>query len=199
MRTAYLVIVVCGIGIFVCGFLDQIRPSLLGTVGIVICILGLMTALIASFVFGLVSWRKLSRWWMGPALLCIAFLLGIRISGNMRMDEAIGDWWFKKHMAPYVKIVDSIQNGAVSYSPNFTRINDITNLPPHIRYVSAARCSDGSVLVEFRIKTSFPLSPIGYLFKNYAETNNCITANMGPEHHWHYLRHITGNWYRFGY
>jgi hypothetical protein len=194
MRTAYLLIIVCVIDLFVFGFLGQIRPSMLMDAVSLIGLLGLLISLIATLVIGLVSWRKTSRGWMGPALLCIAFLLGIKICGNMGIWEATGDWWFKKHMAPYVKIVDLTQGGAIHCNQNFATIRDITNLPPHIRYVSAACCPDGSVLVEFRIDTlPFPLR--GYLFKNYAETNNCIKG----QHQWHYLRHITGNWYEFAY
>jgi len=204
IRTVYVLIAICGIGLFLATFLDALRPSPLGSIPfgeivVVICVLGLMSELIVSLIIGLVHWRKSTRWWMGPALLCIAFLLGLRICGDIGIQEAIGNWWFKKHIGPYVEIVDSIQSSAIPCNPNFARIGNITNLPPHVRYVSAARCPDGAVLVEFRSKTVIPLSPIGHLFKNYGETNNCITANMGPEHHWHYLRHITGNWYEFWY
>jgi len=174
MRTAYILISVCGIGFFAFAFLGQIRPSALEDAISVTCLLGLLTALIATLIIGLARWRKSSRWWMGPTLLCIAFFVGIKICGNAEVWTATGDWWFKKHIASYVAIVDSIQSGAIRCSPTFDRIYNVTSLPPYTKYVSAARCPDGSVLVEFHSRADFPPPPMGYLFKNYTETNSCI-------------------------
>jgi hypothetical protein len=156
----------------------------------------LVFALIATLIIGLARWKKSSRWGMGPALLCIAFISSMMICRKIGVWVAVDDWQFKKQMADFVKTVDSIKSGDVPCSPSLTLI-DIKNLPRHIRAVDAACCPDGSMIVEFHLATGIPLVHTGYLFKNYTETNNCIADNMRPEQRWHYLHHITGNWYKF--
>jgi len=92
-------------------------------------------------------------------------------------------------------IVDSIKSGAVPCSSTITIIN-IPDLPPYIRYVAAARCNDGSVLVEFYSKACSFAGHSGCLFKDYTQTNSCFADYTKLEQEWR-LRHITGNWYRF--
>jgi hypothetical protein len=156
-----------------------------------ICSLGLLFALITTLIVGLASWRKSSRWWMGPSLLCFAFIV---IFFTYPIN-AVDNWFFKKHMAPYVAIVDSIQSGAIPCSSTIGNVN-ITNLPPYIRDVAAARCPDGSVLVEFFSKACSFAGHSGCIFKDYTETNSCFADYAKLEQEWH-LSHITGNWYIF--
>jgi hypothetical protein len=193
MRTAYKLIVLCGVGLLLSQFLVTPGPSFFQILIFLISSLGLVFLFIATLITGLASWRKKSRLWMYPALLCIAFILSFVTCAMVGVPSAIDNWHFKKHMAGYDKIVDSIRSGAVPCGSTITGIN-ITNLPPGIRNILAARCLDGSMLVEFVGKGSSFAGHSGYLFKN-TETNNYIADYMKRENI--YLSHITGDWYRF--
>jgi hypothetical protein len=167
MQTAYRIIIVCGIGLFLSDLPLTVVPNLIQPLFVLGCSLGLLFALIATLVVGLVRWRKLSRWWMGPALLCMAFILCFIICGRIEMRLGGDHWLFKRNMEPYVKIVDSIKSGAVPCGSKIAGIN-ITNLPSGIRNVAAARCSDGSALVLFAAKGSSFAGDFGYLYKDYS-------------------------------
>ena len=190
MRTAYRIISVCGIGLFLSVWPFAVVQTLLQMAIMEICSLGLLFALITTLIIGFASWRKSSRWWMGPSLLCFAFIVIFFTYPR----NAVDNWFFKKHMAPYVAIVASIQSGAISCSSTIGNVS-ITNLPPYIRNVAAARCPDGSVLVEFFSKACSFAGHSGCLFKDYTETNSCFADYTKHEQIWH-LRHITGNWYK---
>ncbi len=192
MRTAYRIITICGVGLFISMWPFAVVQTLLQMAVMEMCSLGLLFALITTLIIGLARWRKLSRWWMGPSLLCVAFVLGFIIYHPRIQVDA---WWFKKNMAPFAKIVDSIKSGAIPCGPTIANIN-ITNLPPYIRNVAAARCPDGSVLVEFYSKACSFAGHSGCLFKDYAETNSCFADYTKLEQEWR-LRHVTGNWYKF--
>jgi len=190
MRIAYRLITICGVGLFLSVWPFAVVQTLLQMTVMLACSIGLLFALITTLIIGLASWRKSSRWWMGPALLCVAFILGFITYPRI----GVADWWFKRHMAPYAKIVDSIQSGAIPPSTTIADVN-VTNLPPYIRNVRAARCPDGSVLVVFFSKACSYAGHSGCLFKDYTETNSCVADYTKYEQIWH-LRHITGNWYK---
>jgi hypothetical protein len=200
MRTAYRLIILFGVGLFLSLLLPfTIGPNLfltfLQTTVALICFFGLVFAAVATLIIGFFSWRKPSRLWMCPALLCLALILSFLVCSKFGVWADVDTWWFKQRMTPYVKIVDSIQSGVIPCSPTIAGI-DITNLPSGISGVAAARCSDGSVLVEFYGTGSSFAGNMGYLFKNYTETNNCIADNIKPEKVKH-LHHIIDNWYKF--
>ncbi len=157
--------------------------------------LGLAFTFIVTLIMGLARWRKTSRSWIGPTLLCVVFILSILFIRNTGVFVALGDRQFMKHRDDYTSIVDQIKTGAVPCGSSLTKIN-IQNVPSHISSVWAARCPDGSIFVEFNLKPHIPQTSRGYLFKNYAETNNCFDEITKPEHRYH-LSHITGNWYEF--
>ncbi|SRR5260221_5457120 len=200
MRTAYRLIVLFGVGLFLSSLLpftigpNWIPAMLQNTVSLV-CFFGLVFAFIVTWIIGFILWRKSSRLWMSPALLCIVLIISFIICERSGVSSFVDTWWFKQRMAAYVKIVDSIQSGAVPCSPAIARI-DIKNLPSGIGSVAAARCPDKSVLIEFYGKDGFFAGHTGYLFKHYTETNNCISENIKPEQVKH-LQHIMDDWYRF--
>jgi hypothetical protein len=192
MRIAYRLIILFGIGLFLSELLVTPGPNFFQIAIFLISFLGLVFAFITSLVVGFTSWRKSSRSWMYPALLCIAFILSFIIFGRLANVET---WRFKRNMGVYDKVVADIQSGAIPCGSTITRI-DISNSPPGIRNIMAAHCPDGSILVEFVGEGSSFAGHSGYFFKNYTETNSCFADYSKLEHEWH-LRHMTGNWYRF--
>jgi hypothetical protein len=189
MRIAYRVIIICGVVLLLAQLLFSIERVLFLLIIEIACAFCLVFGLIITFIMGLVSWRKSSGWWMGPSLLCAAFILSALIIGRVNGNQ------FKKHMDDYVKVVDLIKSGAVPCGSRYSQI-DVTNLPPHISSVWAARCPDGSLFVEFNLKPHIPQTSRGYLFESYTETNNCLDEMTKPEHRYR-LSHIADNWYEF--
>ena len=194
MRIAYRLIILCGVGLFLSQLPLTIAPNLFQPMLFGVFFLGVVFVLIATLIMGLVSWRKSSRWWMGPALLCMAFILSFIIWGRIETWAGFDHLLFKRNMAPYVNIVDSIKSGAISCGPTIANIHSITNLPPGIRNIDAVRCTDGSVLVLFVAKGSSFAGHMGYLFKD-TETNNYIADYIKREQI--RLSLMTGNWYEF--
>jgi len=195
MRTAYRFIILWGGSLLLSQLLVTPGPNIFQGAVFLICFLGLVFTFITTLIVGFASWKKSSRLWICPALLCIAFILSFIICARIGVPSSVDAWRFKKHMAAYDKIVDSIQSGVVPCGSTITGIN-ITNLPSGIRNILAARCPDGSVFVEFVGKGSSFAGHSGYLFKDYTEPNNCFANKIKPEQNWH-LRHITGKWYKF--
>jgi hypothetical protein len=197
MKKAYIFISICGIGLFLSALPLTVAPSLLQSLLGGVSILGLLFAVVATLIVGLVWWRKSSHWWIGPPLLCVAFVLGFIICEGILTRTGLDHWLFKRNMAPYVKIVDSIKNGTIPCGPTNTYIAYIDgkrNLPAGIRDIQAMHCSDGSTLVLFVAKGSSFAGHMGYLFKD-AGTNSDIVDFMKREQIG--LIPITNNWYQF--
>ncbi len=194
MRTAYRLIILFGVSLLLSQFLVTPGPNFFQILIFLISFLGLAVAFIVTLIIGIASWRKTTRSWIYPTMLCVAFILSFIACVRLGLPSAVDAWQLKRNMAAYDTVVNSIQNGAIACGSTITAINT-TNLPSGIRNILAVRCPDGSVFVRFVGNGSSFAGHSGYLYKNYTETNNCITENVKSEHE--YLQHITGNWYRF--
>lgn len=182
-----------GAGLLLSQLLVTPGPNFFQFVLVSVCFLILIIAFVATIILGLVSWRKSSSKWMFPSMLCILFILSFLFCVKIGIPSEIEMWKFQKHISYYEKIVNGIQNGEIQCGSTITGI-DTTNLPPGISSITAAHCPDGSLIVQFLGKGSSFAGHVGYLFKNYTETNNCISENIKPD--WR-LKHLTGNWYKF--
>lgn len=193
MRIAYLLITIFGVGLFLGSLPSSVGVSLFQAFTLGPCFFALLILFLWTFITGLAKWRKTSRWWMGPALFCVALIF----FNTLAFKLVGGDWQFKHHKDDYVKIVNSIQSGAIPCSSTIDIIN-VSNLPPHIGNVRAMRCADGAVLIIFMGNGGCALGGhAGYIFKGYSETNDCIPENMRPEHFLQFVYHIQGSWYGF--
>jgi hypothetical protein len=195
MRTNYLLISICGISLFLSLLLSAVMPTSISHIGVLVFDCILVGLLIGNLIMGLVRWRKSSRLWMGPAVLCIAFLFAVAVCAKIGIWTAISDWRFKSHISAYDRVIESIQAGTLPCSDTFATLN-YSDLPPNIRNIRASCCPDGSMLVECYNKGSSSAGHTGYLFKNYLGTSDCVANNVKLERIWR-LHHITGNWYRF--
>jgi hypothetical protein len=193
MRAEYGRIIILGIGFFLCLAALQVRPFLLYIIGVAGFFLGLAVQLIATFVIGLMRWRKSSRWWMVPSVVCLAFISTAPL--DTRVGIIFADWEFETHLREYVKIVDDVKSGAIPCDTTLGIII-LNPLPSNVKRITAARCPDGAVIVVFTVGTGFPLIHTGYLFNGCGENNNCITQYKSLESKWS-LRHVVGDWYRF--
>jgi hypothetical protein len=190
MRIVYSWIFICGLVFVVTVVLLSAAPHALFFLANLISLAGLVICLIAALILGGSQWCRLSRWWFGPAVLSLVFILTIRIVGPLGV--ALGDWQFKTRINEYVRIVGYVRTPEANCGPTFAKIH-IGNLPLHIDQVIAACCGDGSISVQFQTLSGIPGVHAGYCFVDHSATNNCF--GMRPD--WPYVRSLGGNWFRY--
>ena len=198
MRLLYWLIVVAGVLYFSLSLYTCVRPEWLGTIVSFLAFGFLGVTLVVTAILGLAKWRRLSRFWMMPTLLCLAFLLSARLT--VRLGQRIKDQEFETRESEYLKVVDGVKNGTIPCGPSCNAkltVFQTANLPPNVRVLIGARCDNGQVVVAFLANTDVPLLHEGYVFKGYDENSSCVTEAMRPENKWAYLRHVTERWYHF--
>jgi hypothetical protein len=194
MRIANRIIIVLGCCFFMFSLYAHILPSLICIAGAFLGFFILVLALLATVVLGLVRWRKSTRSWMIPVLLCLAFMSSAWINGPIGVF--IADQLFRSHLNEYSQVVDDVRSGVIPCGAGLS-ILDIKEYPTHIIAVKGARCTNGAVVVAFLVSTDIPLLHEGYVFKGYAETNTCVADEIRPERQWPYVRHVMEKWYHF--
>src|SRR5450631_722036 len=184
MRKLYWSIVVLGIGCFALGLSTYAVPEAL-------CVL-LAGALFFALVFlflvvssvGLTQWRKTSRSWFVPALLCLFFIL-CRWYFASPLGQRIADRRSEKHLAEYSEVVKGFRDGTLVcesmcngdwYSVKSTKTQQEPRQPTGVRLIWGERCDDGGLALLFLFDTDVPLLHEGYIFKSYGEKSNCNTS-----------------------
>jgi hypothetical protein len=195
MRASTILGGLCGFGILLSLLMSAIAPN----VWLIFCTLffnfALAVVVLVSLFLGLVRWRKSSKWWFAPTLFCILFWFGIIVSGRSGIFEFAADWRFRNHIDQYKTIVQAVEDGDIASGETIAPITP-PQLPPGTQVVRAARCHDGSMLVEFLDNGSSFAGHAGFVFKNYPGTGNCIVRGAAREQSWR-LRQLAENWYRF--
>jgi hypothetical protein len=192
-------IVVVGSSYLLLNLYAYIWPQWLCIILSVVTLAGLVLALLATAVLGFFKWKKTSRWWMGPALICLAFLSGGTWL-TRPMGRLIADWRFAESSGEYIKVVDEVRDGTISCPAECRQkltVLEAKGLPNRTRAIIAARCDTGAVVVGFLLDVDAPLVHEGYVYKGYQESDACILEAMRPEQRWPYVRHVRGNWYHF--
>lgn len=200
MRRAYRLVVALGSIHFLLTLYIFIAPGWLSVPMAFLTLMSLALALLVTAILGFVEWRKSSRLWMAPALLCLTFMSSGWIIPPP-IGRAVRDWRFTRHLDQYNRVVDGVRNGAISCShgpcgAEFDSI-DVKYRPPQVRTISAARCSEDAVVVVFLIDADVPLLHHGYVYRRYTEADTCVRGDLRPERRWPYLRHVVGDWYHF--
>ena len=110
------------------------------------------------------------------------------------LTERYSDWRFEQHLGEYEKILTDLNGPQIAEGANFVDVHSIREAPAGVVMIKAAHCTKTAVVVKFVTSVSGRVEK-GYLFKGCDDT----TAIYGPGgvEHQYYLRHITGNWYRF--
>lgn len=202
MRKMYRLIVAVGISCFFLRLSTFVVPEVVCVLLSILAFVSLVVILIIALRLGFIRWQKCSRLWLVPSLACLAFILCAYYS-TPPLGRYISDWRFGKHLAEYSSVVDGLRNGTISCAaPCNANVEVIATSirPAHIRDIWGAHCDDNGLIVLFRVDTDVPLLHEGYFFKNYGESSNCNIHSVSPEVSWPhvpYIRHITGQWYRF--
>ena len=190
MRANYLIVSVCGVGALAAILLQTFAPTCLGVFVFGFALLLLAAVTVATAIFSLTRWRKESGQWTGPMMLCVSFWLVLIAFGKLGIWRAIDDWWFKRRLPYYSKIVDSLRAGALPCNKHLDN-----GLPPFIKGANSTCCADGGLWVVFIDSSSSAVGHIGFVYKDYLPTSECAEELRKQEKEWR-LRHITGNWYR---
>lgn len=193
------VTVVVGIGYYALALSTHIAPTMVCVFLSFVLLAALVISLLIALIVGFSRWRHSSRLWPIPALVCLVVILGTYLTPPI--GRVISDRLFKRHYAEYSNIVRGLKDGTIPCPfPNEAKwlgeIN-VTRLPAQIRDIRGANCSDGGVVVYFRLDTRVPFLHEGYFFKGYGDSSNCNFGSMAPAQNWRYIRHVTGRWYHF--
>src|SRR5947207_15124120 len=107
VRAPYRIIVVVGVVYFLLVVSMYSKPFWLCILLVVLTLLFLAIGLLVTAIVGFTKWRRLSRLWMMPALVCLAFILSAWFAPPM--GRFIADWEFRRHLVEYVRVVDDVR------------------------------------------------------------------------------------------
>ncbi len=161
----------------------------------------LIALLLVSLYLGYARWRKACRLWFGPSAVCLGVLMALHFASAL--GDVISDRMFEKHIDEYHRVVNGVRNGSLSCAAACNAelaMIEARIRPPYIQEVLGARCNDGGIIVLFLVDTDVPGLHEGYFFKDYGKSSDCNVRSVSPELGWPhvpYIRHITGQWYRF--
>jgi amino acid transporter len=201
MKKLFWLVLAAGSSCFILKLSTFVIPEAICVLVSIPVLITLVVLLIIAAGVGFIVWRKSSRIWPVPALVCLAFILSTYYFTSP-LGQFISDWRFERHLAEYSRVVDGLRNGTISCeAPCNADVEVIKTAigPPHIQEIWGARCNDNGVIVDFLDGTDVPFLHEGYFFKDYGEKSNCNTRSVSPDVGWPhvpYVRHITGHWYR---
>ena len=159
----------------------------------------LVVALFLSATYGFRVWRRSSRLWILPALMCLAFLVSTWYTAAP-VGQFMADWEFKRHLNEYLRVVEDFKSGRIpcrhGCNGEFDRL-DTGDGMKNIMFLLAAHCEDGTVGMAFLVGTDVPLLHEGYFFKGYGDGSACRADPYSLEKKWPYVRHVEGQWYHF--
>ena len=165
-------------------------------------LIALVVFLTVAVVVGFTKWRKRSKSWLLPSLVCLAFLLCSFYVASPT-GRYISDKIFEKRFDDYARVVSDFRDGNIlctNVCAGNVEVIQTTNHLARIRDIWGTHCDDGGAIVLFRSATDAPLLHEGYMFKDYGNRSNCGKLFGSREFAWShlpYMRHVTGNWYRF--
>jgi len=188
-----------GFGCFVLNVCNFAWPESICLLITLVLFIALLVLTVVAGISGFKEWRKCSRFWAAPSLVCLVCVVAAFFWAPP-IGEAISDRIFERHVIEYSKVVDGIRNGTIScQTPCEAEFGFIQmeNKPTHVRALLGARCDDGGVSVLFLLNTDVILHHEGYLFRNFGTKSNCNPGKMRSELDKYYIRHIAGPWYHF--
>lgn len=202
MKKMFALILAAGSSFFVLTLSTYVIPEAVCVLLTLLVFVGLVGILIVASTVGFISWRRSFRSWPVPALVCLAFIVCTHYFASP-IGRYISDWRLERHVAEYSRVVEGLRNGTISCATpcnGNVEVIEATSRPAHIQVIWGARCDDNGVIVLFLVDTDVPLLHEGYFFRDYGEKSNCNTRSVSPDVGWPhvpYVRHITGQWYRF--
>jgi len=191
-----------GVILFAFGVSSYVYPEFLAVAFCLFLVAVLMLLLVIASIVGAMKWRKHTKGWFVPALVCLAsLLLWWRVASPL--GQLVSDRMFERNLADYSAIVSKFRSGDLKCSDDCEGKRSPINLMSHVPRVFdvwATHCNDGGVVVLFRLDTDVPLLHEGYVLKDYGEAGDCNRLygwRESPSEELPFIRHVEGNWYRW--
>ena len=198
MKRAFYITGVLGVLYILMTIYAHAFPSWASIIVVLLAFVALVVMSVLELVAGYSTWRHVSRLWMMPGLLSLAFLLCSEASAPV--GSRIADWQFKRRLPQYTAVVNEFKEGVVScITPcrGTLGVLQAPSPPRGIRALRGARCDDGNVVIAFLLDTRVPLLHEGYIFNGMKEQQKCNGGSLEPEKNWQYVRRVVGDWYHF--
>ncbi len=204
MRRACWVSGISGAILFLLHLSVIVVPEFVCLVAAVALFIGLAAGTFATAWMGVTYWRKSSRLWMAPSLLCVASL-AVAWWLPRPLGMALSDWRFKNSLGSYAAVVDKVQKGDVSCTQgpcgqrvNVLSVERLQNRPAQVKGIHVVHCTVGTVLVVFYSDSDVPLYHAGYVYSS-GDAKKCTVPGVDVGHAYGLgkLRHVTGEWYEF--
>jgi len=199
MRRLSCINAVTGFAYTLLGILAHARPEFLCLLLLLAALLALVVQLFVDLFLGIRAWRRESRLWWIPMVICAVFLsAGWFLAPPI--GRAIADWKFRKHVAELNVIVNGISDGSIQCEgPCVTAFAplDLATPPRNIRAIFAERCDPRTVIVAFLLKTDVPLLHEGYFYKSSGADDHCAKEGSWEKEKYLYERSLTGDWHHF--
>lgn len=130
------------------------HPKIICLALLIVLLLAMLVAQIRLLLVGFLRWRRSTKFWLMPAVVCAAVISLSLCFGSMA-GRHISDLVFRKHSDEYLKIVAAFHDGSLncvtSCSGNVGMI-ETAALPADVRQVYGTHCDGGGVLVLFSLR-----------------------------------------------
>ena len=177
------------------------RPEIICLALLIVLFWGMFVTQIRLLLVGVLRWKKSTKFWLMPAVVCAA-VISLSLCFGSTAGRHVSDLVFRKHSDEYLKIANAFRDGSlncVTSCNGDVKMIETATLPADVRQAYGTHCDGGGVLVLFSLKTDVPLVHEGYLFRDYAETGNC-SERFGSHgivwSHVPYVRKLDQHWYR---
>lgn len=166
MRNAYKISIILGITCFLSVLYSYIKPEILCVMLGLATFVGLALAFVITAFIGFTRWRKSSRLWMMPMVICLTFLAAAWLSKSV--GRFVADWQFARYSSEYLLVVDDVRNGRISCPAECgmkLTVIEVMPMPTHVRAILAAHCNNNVVIVGFLSDIDVPLVHEGYFYR----------------------------------
>src|ERR1700743_2443205 len=106
MEKTFRWILAFGSVLFVLSLLIYMLPNFAFILLLFLVLAILVVLLFVALTVGWSKWRKSSKFWPMPALVCLAFLLGSFYAASP-VARYLSDGMFKRHLGDYTRVVEN--------------------------------------------------------------------------------------------
>lgn len=112
----------------------------------------------------------------------------------------LADYQFKKHLAEYNEVVAEVKrtkNVQTVALVEAIRAKHLEYLLHNLRFISATRCEDNSIVVAFTLNTQVMLLHEGYIYSDNLTSCKVASDGIPIESKWPYIRPVIADWHHF--
>ena len=156
--------------------------------------LGMVAAIVRSFVLVFLDWRHVGWRSMLPFLICVLSIIS-SFELALRIREKIFEW----SLPSYEAVVQQMQSGKIlvptNSLPRSIPLPDTLPQPRLSHSVTACRDTNGVLMVVITTEGGFPVSHSGYLFSS----SGSISPGSAPDEFYRGRRQVRPQWFYVTY